>query len=336
MDLEPWNMINQLYPDLVLVVEGKKLYYHQAVLAQHSALIKSLLLRSGCCKCKGEVCRRNSENIFISLDDVQIGVVQYVMDIIYSGCGNIAGDTEEYKKVLDMLKIDTILVEEVDSTTLNETVAEETNINWENIETHPSTENSEERKPEDLKRKRREREFDRKKKLIENKDITTIIDKKYPEISVESQHTTTKDDEAEIVEIINDSRDEQMIRKDSSDKFSCPFQDCSSESRTAQSIKVHLALVHYKKTIQAEFPNWRRQKCEECDRVFTQMTAYYLHMAQHKNYPYMENLPSSSNPGQASPGAVLSSSSPFNTKTFTSSSKVRSNALSVAQVRVDK
>merc|ERR1719309_1441629 len=138
------------------------------------------------------------------------------MDIIYSGCGNIAGDTEEYKKVLDMLKIDTILVEEVDSTTLNETVAEETNINWENIETHPSTENSEERKPEDLKRKHREREFDRKKKLIENKDITTIIDKKYPEISVESQHTTTKDDEAEIVEIINDSRDEQMIRKDSS------------------------------------------------------------------------------------------------------------------------
>lgn len=332
MDLEPWNMINNLYPDLVLVVEGKQLYYHQAVLAQHSALIKSLLLKSGCCKCNGELCSRNSD-IFISLDDVQIGVVEYVMDIIYSGCGNIGGDTEEYKKVLDMLKIDTILVEEIDSTTLNEIVAEETNSNWGNTEPHPATDNSGERKHEDFKRKRREREFDRKKKLLENKEITTIIDKKYPEISVEPQHANIKDDEAEIVEIINDSRDEQLTKKDSAEKFHCPFEDCSSESRTAQSIKVHLALVHYKKTIQAENPNWRTQKCEECERVFNQMTAYYLHMAQHKNYPYMDNLPlSSSNPGT---NPVLSSSSPFNIKTFTSSSKIRSNALSVVQAPPD-
>jgi len=72
------------------------------------------------------------------------------------------------------------------------------------------------------------------------------------------------------------------------ERFTCPFPDCSSESRTAQSIKVHLALVHYKKEIQADFPNWRTQKCEQCDRSFGQMTAYYLHMAQHKAYPHME------------------------------------------------
>ena len=29
---------------------------------------------------------------------------------------------------------------------------------------------------------------------------------------------------------------------------------------------------------QAEYPNWRTQKCEQCDRGFGQMTAYYLHM----------------------------------------------------------
>ena len=93
MDTEPWNLINKLYPDLVLVVEGKKLYYHQAVLAQHSALLKSLLLQSSCCKCQGKDCRRSSENIFISLGEVKIATVQYVMDIIYYGSGSMSGDT---------------------------------------------------------------------------------------------------------------------------------------------------------------------------------------------------------------------------------------------------
>ena len=55
---------------------------------------------------------------------------------------------------------------------------------------------------------------------------------------------------------------------------------------------MHLALVHYKKTIQAEFPNWRTQKCEQCDRSFGQMTAYYLHMAQHRRFPHMDTEPS--------------------------------------------
>merc|ERR1712076_112165 len=61
------------------------------------------------------------------MGDVKIAIVQYVMDIIYSGSGNITGDTEEYRRVLDMLKIDTIVVDEMDSTegcTLDESVVE--------------------------------------------------------------------------------------------------------------------------------------------------------------------------------------------------------------------
>merc|ERR1719470_758902 len=39
---------------------------------------------------------------------------------------------------------------------------------------------------------------------------------------------------------------------------------------------------------QSEFPNWKKQKCDECDKSFGQMTAYYLHMANHKKYQYMD------------------------------------------------
>jgi len=115
MDTEPWKIINHLFPDLVLVVDGKKLYYHQAVLVQHSALVKSLLLKSSCCKCGGRDCSRNSGNVFITLDNVKVETVQYVMDIIYTGGGNMAGDTEEYKKVVEMLQVDTILVDTLEA-----------------------------------------------------------------------------------------------------------------------------------------------------------------------------------------------------------------------------
>ena len=79
--------------------------------------------------------------------------------------------------------------------------------------------------------------------------------------------------------------------KRSGERYLCPYSDCQSESKNAQSIKVHLALVHYKKTIQAEFPNWKTQKCESCDKIFGQMTAYYLHMANHKKYKFMDFSP---------------------------------------------
>ena len=73
-------------------------------------------------------------------------------------------------------------------------------------------------------------------------------------------------DVCEIVLDDNDIKKEVLSRAEDNDKYVCPFEDCQSESKNAQSIKIHLALVHYKKTIQAEFPNWKKQKCEECDR----------------------------------------------------------------------
>ena len=79
--------------------------------------------------------------------------------------------------------------------------------------------------------------------------------------------------------------------KRSPERYLCPYSECQSESKNAQSIKVHLALVHYKKTIQAEFPDWKKQKCESCDKIFGQMTAYYLHMANHKKYKFMDCSP---------------------------------------------
>ena len=85
---------------LVLVVEGRRLMYHQAVVAQHSSLLKDLMLRwrremflfankttylvgkkshsfnlvipsslflprTGCCKCQGEHCRRVSGDVVV-------------------------------------------------------------------------------------------------------------------------------------------------------------------------------------------------------------------------------------------------------------------------------
>ena len=95
---------------------------------------------------------------------------------------------------------------------------------------------------------------------------------------------------ADVCEITIED-DESAAAPAETEKYLCPYQDCQSGSKNAQSIKVHLALVHYKKTIQAEFPNWKKQKCETCDKIFGQMTAYYLHMANHQQYKYMELAP---------------------------------------------
>ena len=81
----------------------------------------------------------------------------------------------------------------------------------------------------------------------------------------------------EVCEIVlddNDIKKEVLTRAEDNDKYVCPYEDCQSESKNAQSIKIHLALVHYKKTIQAEFPNWKKQKCEECDRSIGKLTIH--------------------------------------------------------------
>ena len=103
--------------------------------------------------------------------------------------------------------------------------------------------------------------------------MTRVPEKMSIEIDDEEVEIIGSEERAEKVEVV--------------ERFTCPFPDCSSESRTAQSIKVHLALVHYKKEIQADFPNWRTQKCEQCDRSFSQMTAYYMNMANQTNSKFV-------------------------------------------------
>merc|ERR1719402_324350 len=65
-------------------------------------------------QCLREECRRISDDVVVSLTDVSAAQVQYVMDIIYSGGGSMAGDVEEYKEVLRMLAIDTVVLDEVE------------------------------------------------------------------------------------------------------------------------------------------------------------------------------------------------------------------------------
>ena len=111
--------------------------------------------------------------------------------------------------------------------------------------------------------------------------VTVDSEVKVPKISSAPSVKASKS--VDIPEITLDDDE-----KRSCERYLCPYSDCQSESKNAQSIKVHLALVHYKKTIQAEFPNWKTQKCESCDKIFGQMTAYYLHMANHKKYKFMD------------------------------------------------
>merc|ERR1719219_831004 len=110
-----------------------------------------------------------------------------------------------------------------------------------------------------------------------------------PDLKVQKIVSTPSVKASKSVDICEITLDDD--EKKSPERYLCPYSDCQSESKNAQSIKVHLALVHYKKTIQAEFPNWKTQKCEGCDKIFGQMTAYYLHMANHKKYKFMDFSP---------------------------------------------
>jgi len=366
METEPWKMVNHLFPDLVFLVEGKKLYYHQAVIAQHSELVRNILLKNNCCKCGGADCSRNAGNIFISLDGVKINTVQYVMDMIYAGSGSIAGDTDDYKSVLGMLQINTIVVDALDSLEgfvledilhqvgdnldlsldmmqdLLQGPAESSNevkehenskkIDKDLKETNKALKrlekekrrlvSAEEKKKAETERKRDLRPKNKKLESTSDKNATpqteikdkvdkavedgaTNIGSKSKDITASSvsprrldfekskrnqESTSTKDDDD--CEIILDSVETigsiALAKNNEVERYVCPFTDCHSESKNVQSIKVHLALVHYKKLIQSEFPNWKKQKCDECNKSFGQMTAYYLHMANHKKYQYMD------------------------------------------------
>jgi len=362
METEPWKMISHLFPDLVFLVEGKKLYYHQAVLAQHSQLVKSLLTKTSCCKCNGVDCSRNAGNVFITLDGVKTDTVQYVMDMIYAGSGNMVGDTEDYKSVLDMLQINTIVVDALNSfegfileeifsqagkaegtSSLDDALEEEsrkvdqelkeTNKALKKLEREKKKLAVEEKKKQEIDRKRDRRSRNRKPTYTEEDSREGLVDdteddtmevediktvetiepsrtesvviqksKSISETPQPSSVTTKSSNNQPISKSSNDDDDCEIIidteiekknttieiKAEESERYVCPFKDCRSESKNAQSIKVHLALVHYKKSIQSEFPNWKKQKCDECEKSFGQMTAYYLHMANHKKYQYMD------------------------------------------------
>ena len=352
----------------MFLVEGKKLYYHQAVLAQHSQLVKSLLLKNSCCKCAGVDCSRNAGNVFMTLDGVKTDTVQYVMDMIYAGSGNMTGDTEDYKSVLDMLQINTIVVDALNSfegfileeifsqggsdiglqdvpegsSSLNDALEEEsrkvdqelkeTNKALKKLEREKKKLAVEEKKKQEIERKRDRRSRNRKPMYAEEdcrdgvqdntedtmdveetKTVETIEPTRTESVVIQKSKTTSDTPQPSYVatksinvmpitkssnddddcEIIIDSEIEKKnisveLKAEESERYVCPFKDCRSESKNAQSIKVHLALVHYKKSIQSEFPNWKKQKCDECEKSFGQMTAYYLHMANHKKYQYMD------------------------------------------------
>ena len=89
-------------------MDGKKLLYHKAVLSQHSRVVRQLLTEDTWCKCF---------DVIISLDNVSLASVKYVMDLIYSGAGGWADNSVnagDYKEVIKMLQIDTIVVSDLE------------------------------------------------------------------------------------------------------------------------------------------------------------------------------------------------------------------------------
>ena len=138
-EIDPWLQITDLYRDvsikiiilmllfmfclkLTLVVEGKKLLYHKAVLSQHSRVVRQLLTEDTWCKCY---------DVIVSLDNVSLASVKYVMDLIYAGAGGLADSSAsagDYKEVIKMLQIDTIVVSDLEEQDQNAELQEFLNI----------------------------------------------------------------------------------------------------------------------------------------------------------------------------------------------------------------
>ena len=121
---EPWLLMKEVYRDVsqhsgrsvklfnnlltsqvTFIVAGSRLSYHKAVLNQHSRLIRSLLQDDGWCKCY---------DVVLSLDDVSLEDVKFVMDLIYNGAGGLSSQNHEaIKAVISMLQIETIVVDDL-------------------------------------------------------------------------------------------------------------------------------------------------------------------------------------------------------------------------------
>ena len=123
---EPWLLMKEVYRDVSLhyttgkdqskglikssqvtfIVAGSSLSYHKAVLSQHSGLIRSLLQDEGWCKCY---------DVVLSLDDVSLEDVKFVMELIYNGAGGLSSQNHgDIKAVISMLQIETIVVDDLE------------------------------------------------------------------------------------------------------------------------------------------------------------------------------------------------------------------------------
>eukprot|EP00092_Neocalanus_flemingeri_P018439 GFUD01019958.1.p1 GENE.GFUD01019958.1~~GFUD01019958.1.p1 ORF type:complete len:629 (+),score=183.81 GFUD01019958.1:175-2061(+) len=106
----PWSLIGQSYSDLTFLIDGVKHQYHQAILAQHSSLLRDMFSMAKCCKCFGFECMHEAREIIITLDNVKEEVFKVAMEIVYDGCGKVPNDVEEFKSVVSMLCLDSLFI----------------------------------------------------------------------------------------------------------------------------------------------------------------------------------------------------------------------------------
>merc|ERR1712096_487410 len=106
----PWSLIGQSYTDLTFVIGGVRHHYHQAILAQHSSMLRDMLAMARCCKCLGAECMHESREMVITLDNVNEEVFKVVMEIVYDGCGKVPDEVDEFKSIVNMLNLDSLFV----------------------------------------------------------------------------------------------------------------------------------------------------------------------------------------------------------------------------------
>ena len=96
----PWSQCRLYHPDLLLRVGDTLLPCHQAVLAQHSLLLRDII-------------QRKREEVAIILDeDVDIDVLEVVLDIIYRGEGRVPNNPEKFQSIVNMLQIDSFFLKD--------------------------------------------------------------------------------------------------------------------------------------------------------------------------------------------------------------------------------
>jgi len=96
----PWSLCRLCHPDLLLRVGDTLIPCHQAVLANHSLLLRDIL-------------QRKREDVAIILDqDVDIDVLEAVLDIIYRGEGRVPDNPEKFQSIVNMLQLDSFFLKD--------------------------------------------------------------------------------------------------------------------------------------------------------------------------------------------------------------------------------